>query len=85
MDYSLGSHPLFEIVKLSRRWLAHPRLVGAFVMFCAFTFAYFRREERMVSDDFVRFLRREQIDRLRPFGSRRLSNRRRSNVTPSNC
>lgn len=68
MDFSLGSHPLFEIAKLARRVWSRPYALGAFVRFCAFTWAYCRSEKRPVSEEFVKYLRREQLDRLRHFG-----------------
>lgn len=64
-DYSLGTHPLFELAKVARRvpsgyfgMLAAAELTG-------FVYASCKREERVVSGDFVRFLRNEQIGRLK--------------------
>jgi len=68
MDFSLGSHPLFEIAKLARRVWSRPYVLGALVRFCAFTWAYCRGEKRPVSEEFVKYLRREQLGRLWHFG-----------------
>ncbi len=67
MDFSLGSHPLFEVAKLSRRLRTRPPVIGAIVRLSAFTWAYCRREHRIVSEEFVRFLRKEQVGRLWPW------------------
>jgi glycosyltransferase involved in cell wall biosynthesis len=68
MDFSLGTHPLFEIAKLARRVWSRPYVLGAFVRCCAFTWAYCLRAKRPVSEEFVKYLRREQLGRLRHFG-----------------
>jgi len=71
MDFCLGSHPLFEIAKLARRLQGRPLIVGACVRLCAYVFAACYRERRIVSEEFVRFLRQEQMERLRAFTRRR--------------
>jgi len=62
-DYSLGSHPLFEFAKLTRRLVWRPYVIGALARLLGFIVAYFSRE-RMVGPDFVAFLRKEQMARL---------------------
>ena len=62
-DYSLGSHPLFELAKLARRIGWRPYFVGALARLLGFLVAHFSRE-RMVPPDFVAFLRKEQLARL---------------------
>jgi glycosyltransferase involved in cell wall biosynthesis len=74
MDFSLGSHPLFEIARLGRRIRSRPRVLGAFVRLCGFAWAACRREKRIVSDQFVRHLRAEETARLRNFAFGRGSN-----------
>lgn len=65
MDYSLGSDPLFEVVKCARRVVFKPYIVGALVRLGSFFWAQLRNEKRPVSDEFMRFLREEQMERLR--------------------
>ena len=65
MDFSLGSHPLFEMFKLARRLRGKPFLLGALARLAAFASAYCKGQKRMVSTEFVRFLRKEQMERLR--------------------
>ncbi len=64
MDYSLGTLPLFEVVKLFRRTLMKPFLVGSIVRFAGFLDSYRQRERRAVPDDFVFYFRQEQKERL---------------------
>lgn len=65
MDYAVGSHPLFEAVKCARRFRERPVLGGAFCRFGGFLWGYYKREMRPVSDDFIKYLNREQLMRLK--------------------
>ena len=65
MDYSVGSYPPFEIFKIIRRFPFKPYVLGSLVRLCGFLWGYWLREERPVSQEFIRFLRREQKDLLR--------------------
>jgi len=68
MDHSLGTHPLFEIPRLIRRLKSSPVLLYAGVRLAGFLFSYLKRDRRIVPNEFVRFLRKEEIERLtRPF------------------
>lgn len=60
LDYSLGSDPLFEIVKCLVRLPERPRVVGAFTRLAGFGWSFVHRDPRPVSADFVAFLRGEQ-------------------------
>jgi poly-beta-1,6-N-acetyl-D-glucosamine synthase len=66
MDFSLGSHPLFEIAKLLRRVPARPLVLGALARLCGFVSAYLRGNRRMVSREFQEFLRKDEMARLWP-------------------
>jgi len=63
-DYSLGTHPLFELFKVARRLPSKPYILGGLAELAGFVHAYCRRDQRAVPDDFVRFLRKEQLGRL---------------------
>lgn len=65
MDYHLGAHPLFAIVKSIRRIRERPFVAGALARAWGFFGPWLRREPRIVSDEFVDFLRREQMGRLK--------------------
>jgi hypothetical protein len=67
MDYSLGSHPLFEVARLARRLGARPILLYAVVRLAGYLSSYCSAEQRMVSREFVNFLRQEESERLRRF------------------
>ena len=69
MDFSVGSHPLFEVLKCIRRLGERPVIFGAFARLAGFCSSYVTRDARLVSPEFVSFLRNEQKQRLRlPFG-----------------
>jgi poly-beta-1,6-N-acetyl-D-glucosamine synthase len=65
MDFSLGSDPLFEILKCLERVPENPRLVGSVVRALGFIWSYIARDARPVSSDFVDFLRKEQRQKIR--------------------
>jgi len=65
MDYSLGSHPLFELFKCIRRIKEKPFFIAACIRIGSFIWAYLSAKERPVSEEFVTYLRTEQIQRLR--------------------
>lgn len=65
MDYSLGSVGLFEIVKCTRRLVEPPYVLGAMARMTAFIYSFLTRQPRLVPEDFVCALRREQKQRLK--------------------
>jgi glycosyltransferase involved in cell wall biosynthesis len=65
--YSMGSHPLFELFKCARRWRQKPLLAGSVARMCGLAAGYVTREERAAPPEQVRFLRDEQMVRLRAF------------------
>jgi glycosyltransferase involved in cell wall biosynthesis len=64
MDYSLGYHPAYELMKCARRVPEHPYVVGTAVALAGFAAGYLRRSPRAVSSEFVKFIRREQLRRF---------------------
>ncbi len=70
MDFALGSHPLFEFGRLIRRIPAKPYLIGAAARLLGFAMAHVSGR-RMVPQDFIHFLRKEQVSRLWPRWSHR--------------
>jgi len=65
MDFALGTHPLFEVIKNMRRIRQKPYFVYAAIRAVGFILPYLRRQQRPVSKEFVVFLRRTQIERLK--------------------
>lgn len=71
-DHSLGTSPLFELLKLARRIPSKPLALGALARFIGFCWGYCRGENREVSEEFVTFLRNEEKERLSSFFRERL-------------
>jgi glycosyltransferase involved in cell wall biosynthesis len=65
MFYSIGSHPVFEIMKSIRRLNEKPYFFYAFTRILGYIWQYFRKKNRDVSDEFIRYLRKEQLSRIR--------------------
>jgi glycosyltransferase involved in cell wall biosynthesis len=72
-DYAYGTLFFFELIKCMRRIKDRPFFIHAFVRILGFVWSIVRREHRLVSPDFIRFYRREQLSRFlsgiaKPFG-----------------
>lgn len=65
MDHSMGSHPLFEIFKCVLRVKSRPFIIGTITRMCGFIYGYIQREPRLVPEDAVKYLRKEQISRVK--------------------
>lgn len=72
MDFSLGYDPIFQSLKCARRWRQRPVLVGALARMAGFLWSGIANHQRVVSDEFIQFLRTEQKRRLRSFLSARV-------------
>jgi glycosyltransferase involved in cell wall biosynthesis len=60
VDYSLGSDPIFELLKCAQRVSEKPWFLGAVTRFLGFAWSGMCRERRSVSEEFIYFLRKEQ-------------------------
>lgn len=67
MDHYFGTHPLFELFRVARRILAKPYVVGGMVRLAGFAWGYCKGAKREVSDEYQRYLRQEQMSKLRLF------------------
>jgi len=67
VDYSVGNHPLFEVVKCIYRMSERPFVLSSLFRFCGFCRAALNHEKRIVPGEVVDFLRKEQLQRLNPF------------------
>jgi biofilm PGA synthesis N-glycosyltransferase PgaC len=67
MDYSVGSYPPFEIMKIVRRMRFKPYVVGSLIRLSGFVWGYCRSEVRLVSPEFIQFLRGQQKRAMRDF------------------
>jgi hypothetical protein len=60
MDYSLGSDPLFEVLKCLERLPEKPLIIGNLARLSGYFWSAARRDRKPVADEFVAFLRAEQ-------------------------
>ncbi len=63
-DYSLGTSPMFELVRVVRRSADKPYVVGSLARLAGFGHSYCVGEPRPVPEDFVHYIRKEQAQRL---------------------
>ena len=64
-DFVFGNHPLWEIFRTAYRLTKRPFIVNGCFVLGGYLWAMVRRLERPVSEDLVRFRRREQMVRLK--------------------
>jgi glycosyltransferase involved in cell wall biosynthesis len=64
-DYYLGGHPLWQLVRVAYRMTKRPYVLGGLALFGGYFSGMLARVERPVSDELMRFHRREQMQRLR--------------------
>jgi glycosyltransferase involved in cell wall biosynthesis len=67
LDYALGGHPLWEVFRTMYQMTKRPYLVGGLMLLAGYVAASVRRIERPVSNELVKFRRREQMQRLKKF------------------
>jgi poly-beta-1,6-N-acetyl-D-glucosamine synthase len=64
-DHFLGNHPLWEMFRGFYQMTKPPFLVGGTFLLCGFAWAWFKRTGRPISKELVRFVRKEQMQRLK--------------------
>ena len=64
-DYYLGGHPLWEVFRVAYRMTKKPYLLGGAALFSGYISAFLRRTKRPVSDELMRFHRKEQLKKLK--------------------
>lgn len=64
MDYSLGSSPLFEVFRCLIRVGSRPYGLYAAIRMSGFMWGYIVREDRPVPNDFIKYLRKEQSNKI---------------------
>jgi glycosyltransferase involved in cell wall biosynthesis len=70
MNYSLGYHPLFQFLRCLLRIKDKPYFVGSMMMLLGYLGASLLRYKKVVADDFIEYLRSEQLSRLWPLFTR---------------
>ena len=68
-DYTLGTHPLWEIFRTGYQMSRKPLLIGGCALFCGYVWCMVRNVDRPVSNEIMRFRRKDQMRRLRKFVS----------------
>ena len=64
-DYSIGNHPLWELVRSMYQMTKPPLVVGGAALGAGYYWSLLRREKRPISRELMAFTRREQLRRLR--------------------
>ena len=64
-DYLIGYHPLFLILRAVSRIHQKPYILGSLIWIYGYFQAHFKHYKRPVTTEFVRYLRAEQLMRLR--------------------
>jgi glycosyltransferase involved in cell wall biosynthesis len=64
-DYYLGNHPLWEMFRVAYRIVKKPYLVGAIALYAGYLSAFLRQMKKPVSDELMRFHRKEQLLKLK--------------------
>jgi glycosyltransferase involved in cell wall biosynthesis len=70
-DYAIGNHPAWELFRTVYQMTKTPFLVGGLALGAGYLWATVRREKRPVSRELMAFHRREQMERLKRFFTRR--------------
>lgn len=64
-DYYFGNHPVWEVGRLLYQTLRKkPYILGSFYILCGYLIAALIYRSRPISSDLVRFVRKEQMERL---------------------
>ena len=63
-DYYLGGHPVWEMFRVVYRMTKRPYLVDGMALGAGYLWAFLRRVKRPVSDELMRFHRKEQMEKL---------------------
>ena len=64
-DYSFGCHPLWQPFRAAYRLTKKPWIIGGCLLFAGYYWAMLTGRPKSVSEDIVRFRRREQMIRLK--------------------
>jgi glycosyltransferase involved in cell wall biosynthesis len=63
-DYSIGYHPLFQTIRCAYRITDKPFFLGSLLCISGYYWALLNGNKKEVSEDIIRFLRKEQMSRL---------------------
>jgi len=63
-DYYLGGHPLWEILRCIYQMKSSPIILGGLAIYLGYLYAFISRQNRPITNEFVKFRRKEQMHRL---------------------
>lgn len=63
--FQLGYHPLFQISRCIYRLFERPIIIGSIIECIGFFVSYAKKEKRLLPDATIKFLRNEQLKRLK--------------------
>jgi hypothetical protein len=66
-DYAVGSHPIWELFRTVYQMTKGPFIIGGLALLSGYAWSFARNVQRPVSEEMVRFHRREQMQRLKEF------------------
>jgi biofilm PGA synthesis N-glycosyltransferase PgaC len=66
-DHAVGSHPLWELFRAIYQMKNEPLVIGGAVLLLGYVWSGVRGVPRPVSEEMVKFVRREQMERLKQF------------------
>jgi glycosyltransferase involved in cell wall biosynthesis len=69
-DYRMGVHPVWQLFRSVYQMTRRPRVFGGVVLMAGYTWAMVTRAKKPVSDEFVRFRRKEQLRWLKEYWRR---------------
>jgi glycosyltransferase involved in cell wall biosynthesis len=64
MEYSMGYHPLFQLIKCSYRIIEKPYLLGSILRFMGYWYGYLKAEKLIIPKDLIKFIRKDQLKRI---------------------
>ncbi len=65
LAHSMGYHPFFQIFKSFHRIIDKPYVISGFLLFAGYIWAIISGNKRRVSKEFIRFIRKEQMERMK--------------------
>jgi glycosyltransferase involved in cell wall biosynthesis len=69
-DYAFGNHPVWELFRTVYQAKNRPFILGALALGAGYFWSMARRADISVSEDLIKFTRREQMQRLKKFVTR---------------
>ena len=70
-DYVLGSHPVWVLFRTTYQMSKKPVVTGGLMLLAGYTGAWLKRTPRPIAADVMAFRRREEMERLKAFFTRR--------------